>query len=67
MRFRIKQARPTSLNVAVRHIVELEAFSRAEKPKLESQGILNAATTSSPNQEQKAKQGIDELQQLKQR
>ena len=65
MRLRIKQARPTSLNDAVRHAVELEAFNRAEKSKLESQGILNAATTSSPTQEQKAKQGADELQQLK--
>ena len=65
MRLRIKQARPTSLNDAVRHTVELEAFNRAEKSKLESQGILNAATTSSPTQEQKAKQGADELQQLK--
>ena len=65
MRLRIKQARPTSLNEAVRHAVELEAFNRAEKSKLESQGILNAATTSSPTQEQKATQGADELQQLK--
>ena len=47
------------------HAVKLEAFNRAEKSKLESQGILNAATTSSPNQEQKTKQGGDELQQLK--
>ena len=49
----------------MRHAVELVEFNRVEKSKLESQGILNAATTSSPNQEQKAKQGIDELQQLK--
>ena len=62
MRLRIIQARPTSLNDAVRHAVELEAFNRAEKSKLESQSILNAATTSSPTQEQKAKQGADELQ-----
>ena len=65
MRLRIKQARPTSLNDAVRHAVELAAFNRAEKSKLESQGILNAATTSLSTQEQKAKQGADELQQLK--
>ena len=65
MRLRIKQARPTSLNDAVRHTVELEVFNRVEKSKLESQGILNAATTSSPIQEQKTKQGADELQQLK--
>ena len=30
MRLRIKQARPTSLNMAVRHAVELEAFNKAE-------------------------------------
>ena len=65
MRLRIQQARPTSLNDAVRHAVELEAFNRAEKSKLESQSILDAATTSSPNQELKAKQGRYELQQLK--
>ena len=65
MRLRIKQARPTSLNDAVQHAIELEAFNSAEKFKLESQGILNAAITSSPNQEQKAKQGVHELQQLK--
>ena len=47
------------------HAVELEAFDRAEKSKLESQGKLNAATTSSPYQVLKAKQGGDELQQLK--
>ena len=49
----------------MRHAVELEAFNRAEKSKLDSQSIRNAATTSSPTQEQKAKQGADELQQLK--
>ena len=53
------------LNDAVRHAVELEAFNRAEKSKLESQGILNTATTSSFTQEQKAKQGGYQLQQLK--
>lgn len=31
MRLKIKQARPTDLNDAVRHAVELEAFYRAEK------------------------------------
>ena len=37
MRLRIKQARPTDLNDAVRHGVELEAFNRAERSKLEGQ------------------------------
>ena len=35
MRLRIKQARPANLNDAVRHAVELEAFSRAERRHLE--------------------------------
>jgi len=34
MRLRIKQARPTSLNDAVRHAVELEAFHKAERSRL---------------------------------
>ena len=33
MRLRIKQARPVSLNDAIRHAVELEAFYRAERTK----------------------------------
>ena len=40
MRLRIKQARPTDLNDAVRHAVELEAFDRAERRQ---QGILKTA------------------------
>ena len=39
MRLRIKQARPKSLNDAVRHAVELEAFVKAEK-KYEGVGFM---------------------------
>ena len=42
MRLRIKQARPTSLNMAVRHAVELEAFNKAERKHLEGQGFMRA-------------------------
>ena len=43
MRLRIKQARPTSLNTAIRHAVELEAFNKAERKHLEGQGFMRAA------------------------
>ena len=42
MRIRIKQARPTSLNMAVRHAVELEAFNKAERKHLEGQEFVRA-------------------------
>ena len=35
MRLRIKQARPTTLNDAVRHAIELEAFNKAEQKRKE--------------------------------
>ena len=40
MRLRIKQARPTDLNDAVRHAVELQAFQSADKKMQESQGFV---------------------------
>ena len=42
MRPRIKQARPTSLNMSVRHAVEFEAFNKAERKHLEGQGFMRA-------------------------
>ncbi|CAC5368127.1 unnamed protein product [Mytilus coruscus] len=39
MRLRIKQARPTDLNDAIRHAVELEAFNKAGSKRIESQGF----------------------------
>ena len=50
MRLRIKQARPSNLNEAVRHAVELEAFNRAERRHLEGQGYMRA-TTGKPAEE----------------
>ena len=43
MRLRVKQARPSDLNDAVRHAVELEAYNRAERKKQEGQGYLCSA------------------------
>ena len=42
MQLRFKQARPTSLNMAVRPAVELEAFNKAERKHLEGQGFMRA-------------------------
>ncbi|XP_060605005.1 uncharacterized protein LOC132757672 [Ruditapes philippinarum] len=57
MRLRNKQARPTSLNEAVRHAVELEAFNRAERKSHENHGYmrkLNSGEYDSPkNQDDK--------------
>ena len=61
MRLRIKQARPTSLNMAVRHAVELEAFNKAERKHLEGQGFMRSTN----QQEQKDTDRQDELKVLK--
>ncbi|VDI67236.1 Hypothetical predicted protein [Mytilus galloprovincialis] len=44
IRLRIKQARPTDLNDAIRHAVELEAFNKAESKRIEGQGYLRTAS-----------------------
>ena len=46
IRLRVKQARPSDLNDAVRHAVELEAYNRTERKKQEGQGYLFAANAS---------------------
>ena len=49
-RLRVKQARPSDLNDAVRHVVELEAYKQTERKKQEGQGYLfftNALETKS--------------------
>ena len=61
MRLRIKQARPTSLNMAVRHAVELEAFNKAERKHLEGEGYMR--TTNSEGM--KVTEKPDELKELK--
>ena len=45
LRLRIKQARPRSLNDAVRHAVELEAYVKAESKLTESKGVLKSVST----------------------
>ncbi len=50
MRIRIKQARPTDLNDAVRHAVELEAYNKAERQKMEGHGYMcNAQMSEKPD------------------
>ena len=46
---RIKQARPASLNDAVRHAVELEAFHQAERSRLSHQGIASSVNQTNAN------------------
>ena len=50
MRLRIKQVRPSSLNDAVRHAVELEAFNRAERRHLEGQGYMRSTSEKSSDE-----------------
>ena len=45
MRLRVKQARPSDLNDAVRHAVELEAYNRNERRKQDGQGYLCSTNT----------------------
>ena len=47
MRLRIKQARPSSLNDAVRHAAELEALNSAKRRHLESQGYMRSTSEKS--------------------
>jgi len=49
LRIRVKQARPKNLNDAVRHAVELEAYNRAEKKHLDSEGYLRASSENMPD------------------
>jgi predicted aspartyl protease len=49
------------LNDAVRHAVELEAFNRAEKKTLESQGLLRAVRNTDTSSKQKPNEEIEML------
>ena len=44
IRLSFKQARPSSLNDAVRHAVELEAFNRAERKHVQDQSFTRSAS-----------------------
>ena len=61
MRLRIKQARPLNLNDAVRHAVELEAFNRAERKHLESQGYYRTLNYNESNESTKQNSVIESL------
>jgi hypothetical protein len=45
MRLRVNQTRPTDLNNAIGHEVELDAFNMAERRHTEDQGYLRQAST----------------------
>ena len=49
MRLRIKQSRPSSLNDAVRHAVELEAFNRADRTASEAHGYMRTMNSTENN------------------
>ncbi|KAK3106230.1 hypothetical protein FSP39_015710 [Pinctada imbricata] len=59
LRLRIKQARPKSLNDAVRHAVELEAYMKAENKIIETKGMLKTVVT-----EETTPSPMDELQKM---
>ncbi|MCG8048186.1 MAG: reverse transcriptase family protein, partial [Candidatus Thiodiazotropha endolucinida] len=60
MRLKIKQARPSDLNDAVRHAVELEAFYRAENKHL-GQGFIQTANTNEATDDKGWKQAFSSL------
>ena len=64
IRLRVKQARPSDLNDAVRHAVELEAFHRTERKKQEGQGYLFSANASDPKPQEKSDITISKMDQL---
>jgi oligoendopeptidase F len=49
MRLRIKQARPTNLDDAVRHAVELEAFNKAEEKRGDCHGYIRTTVPTQGN------------------
>jgi hypothetical protein len=69
MRLRIKQARPTSLNEAVRHAVELEAFNRAERKSHENHCYIRKLNSDqyecSKNQDSKLDSLIKSIEEMK--
>ncbi|MEW8542138.1 MAG: hypothetical protein AB2693_01270, partial [Candidatus Thiodiazotropha sp.] len=62
MRLRIKQARPKNLNDAVRHAVELEAFNRAERKHLESEGYMRSTSWKAPEEKNSLEKDLKTLQ-----
>ena len=62
MRLRIEQARPTSLDMALQHAMELEAFNKAEKKHLEGEGYMRQTNQEIPRQKLEES---DELKSLK--
>ena len=63
MRLRVKQARPTDLNDAVRHALELEAFNRAEKKLTAGKGYLQSVEEPNDPKYDKLVSDMEELKQ----
>ena len=51
MRLCVKQARPLNLNNAVRHVVQLEAFNKAEHKRDDGRGYLRSTSQTNETQE----------------
>ena len=64
IRLRVKQARPSDLNDAVRHAVELEAYDRTERKKQEGQGYLFSANASETKSQEKSDSTSTNMEQL---
>ena len=64
IRLRVKQARPSDLNDAVRHAVELEAYNRTERKKQEGQGYLFSANASDTKLQEKSDDTSTKMDQL---
>ena len=61
MRLRVKQARPSDLDDAVRHAVELEAYNRAERRKTEGEGYFRSANTNETRPDSQSDCSLEEL------
>ena len=64
IRLRVKQAKPSNLNDAVRHAVELEAHNRTERKKQEGQGYLFSANASDTKLQEKSDDTSTRMYQL---
>ena len=64
IRLRMKQARPSDLNDAVTHAVELEAYDRTDRKKQKGQGYLFSANTSETKAQEKSDSTSTNMEQL---
>ena len=64
MRLRIKQSRPDTLNEAIRHAVELDAFLKAESRVAGTKGYLRSVEPDSLNDNSEVKQVLSKITSL---